>query len=67
MNEEIKIIENSGIEVFEAQERASIDSQVATAKRYPRDLMRCKNNSIAIACMDKGNSRMLPICKTYRR
>lgn len=53
MNEEIKIIENSGIEVFEAQERASIDSQVATAKRYPRDLMRCKNNSIAIACMDK--------------
>lgn len=49
---EVQIIENQGIEVFEAQERANIDIQVATAKRYPRDLMRVKNNSIAIACMD---------------
>ena len=53
MSEEIQIIEATGMEVFEAQERASIDSQVATAKKYPRDLMRCKNNSIAIVCMDK--------------
>lgn len=53
MSEEIQIIESTGMEVFEAQERASIDSQVATAKKYPRDLMRCKNNSIAIVCMDK--------------
>lgn len=52
-NEEIKIIETAGVEVFEAQERATIDSQVATAKRYPRDIMRCKNNSIAVVCMDK--------------
>ena len=53
MEEGIQIIDNSGIEVFEAQERAAIDSQVATAKRYPRNLTRVKQNSIAIACMDK--------------
>lgn len=53
MEEVIQIIDNSGIEVFEAQERAAIDSQVATAKRYPRNLTRVKENSIKIACMDK--------------
>lgn len=54
MTEEIQIIESStSVEVFEAQERAAIDTQVATAKRYPRDLMRVKNNSIAIVSMDK--------------
>lgn len=53
MSESIQVIESTGLEVFEAQERAAIDTQVATAKRYPRDLMRVKNNSIAIACMDK--------------
>lgn len=54
MSEEIQIIEsNTGIEVFEAQERAAVDIQVATAKRYPRDLTKCRNNSIAIATMDK--------------
>ena len=50
---EVQIIESTGMEVFEAQERAAIDTQVATAKRYPRDLARVRNNSIAIACMDK--------------
>ena len=51
--ESIQILEGQGLEVFEAQERAAIDIQVATAKKYPRDLMRVKNNSIAIVCMDK--------------
>ena len=51
--ESIQVIESQGLEVFEAQERAAIDIQVATAKKYPRDLMRVRNNSIAIACMDK--------------
>ena len=51
--EVVHILENQGVEVFEAQERAAIDIQIATAKRYPRELMRVKNNSIAIVCMDK--------------
>lgn len=50
-NQEITIITPEGMEVFEAQERASIDIQVATAKKYPRNLKRVKDNSIAIACM----------------
>jgi len=51
--ENVQIIESTGLDVFEAQERAAIDIQVTTAKRFPRDLMRVRNNSIAIVCMDK--------------
>jgi len=53
MSNEIQIIDSVGIEMAEAQERASIDSQVATAKRYPRTLSRVQSNSIAIVCMSK--------------
>ena len=51
-NEVIQVI-SEGIEVFEAQERAAIDTQVATAKKYPRNLTRVRMNSIAIATMNK--------------
>lgn len=51
-NEVVQII-SEGIEVFEAQERAAIDTQVATAKKYPRNLTRVKLNSVAIATMNK--------------
>lgn len=34
-------------------EKATIDTQVATAKAYPRDLIRVRNNSIALATMNK--------------
>lgn len=33
-------------------ERANVDSQVTTAKQYPRDLKRAINNSIVMATMD---------------
>lgn len=49
---EIQII-SQDVDVFESQERALIDSQVATAKRYPRNLLRVRDNSVAIACMNK--------------
>jgi len=55
-NNEVQIINTEGVEVFEAQERAAIDSQVATAKRYPRILTKVRDNSIAIACMDKDTA-----------
>lgn len=54
-NEEITIIEG-GIEVLEAQERAAIDIQVATAKRYPRNLRRVLDNSVVIATMNKATA-----------
>jgi len=53
---ETQVINSEGIEVFEAQERAAIDTQVATAKKFPRNLKRVKDNSIAIACMDKATA-----------
>jgi len=58
MNNEIQVLDTqSSIQVFQAQERATIDTQVATAKQYPRDLERVKNNSIAIACMDSETAQ----------
>ena len=35
------------------QDRANIDSQVATAKQYPRDIQKSVNNAIFTATMDK--------------
>ena len=60
--------ENNGYEVLQANqdqsiiqvdavERANVDSQVATAKQYPRDLMRSINNSIAMATMDYNTAQ----------
>ena len=51
--ENIQIIDSESVEVFEAQERAAIDIQVSTARRYPRNLRSVKEKSIAIATMDK--------------
>lgn len=51
-NEEIQIIDG-GVEILEAQERAAIDIQVSTAKRYPRNLRRVTDNSVVIATMNK--------------
>jgi len=54
---EIQVLETeASLRAFQAQERASIDIQVATAKTYPRDLKRVKDNSISIVCMDKGTA-----------
>lgn len=41
------------LEVIEAQQRAEYDIQISTAKRFPRDLTRVKNNCVAIVTMDK--------------
>ena len=60
--------ENTGYEVMQvshdqsiiqvdAVERANVDSQVATAKQYPRDISRSVNNSIAMATMDYATAQ----------
>lgn len=43
--------------IVQEQEKASIDTQIATAKNYPRDIAKAKNNSIAIATMDENTAR----------
>ena len=58
MSNEIQVLNSqASIQAFQAQERAAIDTQVATAKQYPRDLGRVRNNSIAIVCMDKETAQ----------
>lgn len=50
--EVLQVNQDQSIIQVDAVERANVDSQVATAKRYPRDLTRCINNSIVMATMD---------------
>lgn len=50
-------VEAPEVQVLDAQERANVDSQVATAKRYPRDLKRAMNNAIAIVTTDQNTAQ----------
>jgi len=52
MSEEVQIMQVESIDVIQAREKASLDIQVVTAKQYPRDITKAKNNSIAIVTMD---------------
>ena len=52
-NEIMLFQQENSVEIYEAQERASIDIQVSTAKKYPRNLRRMNDNCIAIVCMNK--------------
>ena len=51
---EILPVEHQNVQAVQMDvvERASVDSQVATAKQYPRNITRSINNSIAMATMD---------------
>jgi hypothetical protein len=46
----VEIVSTTAIE---AQERAAIDIQIATAKRYPRDIQRVKNQMEKFATLDE--------------
>lgn len=71
MSTEMQNIENAQYEVMQVPnanaqviavdpvERANVDSQVATAKQYPRDLKRTINNSIAMATLDKATAQTM--------
>lgn len=53
LSESVESVEVQEVTVVEAQDRAVIDIQIATAKRYPRNVLRAVNNSIAIINMDR--------------
>lgn len=55
--EVMQVNHGQGIIQVDAVERANVDSQVATAKQYPRDLARSVNNSIAMATMDYATAQ----------
>jgi hypothetical protein len=56
MEEEIKV-EEVGLEIYQSQERAAIDSQIATAKMYPRNIKRSVENAIATVTLDKETAQ----------
>ena len=53
-NYEMLPVEAQDVQIVQvdAVERANVDSQVATAKQYPRSIKRSIDNSIVIATMD---------------
>lgn len=55
--EVLQVQQDQSIVQIDAVERANVDSQVATAKQYPRDLARSVNNSIAMATMDAATAQ----------
>ena len=55
--EVLQVNQDQNIIQIDAVERANVDSQVATAKQYPRDLSRSVNNSIAMATMDAATAQ----------
>lgn len=59
-NENYKVLQvqqDQNIIQIDAVERANVDSQIATAKQYPRDIARSVNNSIAMATMDYATAQ----------
>lgn len=55
--EVLQVNQDQSVIQVDAVERANVDSQVATAKQYPRDLKRSINNSIAMATMDYSTAQ----------
>lgn len=55
--EVLQVQQDQSIIQLDSIERANVDSQVATAKQYPRDLKRAINNSVAMATMDYNTAQ----------
>ena len=55
--EVLQVQHDQNIVQLDAVERANVDSQVATAKQYPRNVTRSINNSIAMATMDMNTAQ----------
>ena len=50
-------VQNGPVVQVDAVERANVDSQVATAKRYPRDIRRSIDNSVVMATMNQETAQ----------
>lgn len=57
METEIIKVETVDLSVIEAQDRALIDKQIATAKQFPRNIHRVRDNIVAIASMDEETAK----------
>ena len=48
-NSNTEILKPDDISTIYEQDKAAIDIQIATAKSYPRNIMSCTDNAVAIA------------------
>lgn len=55
--EEIKVSEVQDMSVIYNQDKAVIDTQIATAKAYPRNMKRAVDNSVFIATLDEETAQ----------
>lgn len=58
-NYEVLPVEEQDVQIVQvdAVERANVESQVATAKRYPRDIRRSIDNSVVMATMNQETAQ----------
>lgn len=52
MSEDVVKIEEANYEIIYQQDKAQIDTQIATAKQFPRNIKRATENALAIVTMD---------------
>ncbi|MGN6438501.1 MAG: hypothetical protein ACTHMM_18300 [Agriterribacter sp.] len=57
LEQEVIKVETIDLSVVEAQDRALIDKQIATAKQYPRNIHRVRDNIVAISSMDEDTAK----------
>ena len=60
--EDYQVVELSNAQEIVLQDgfdKANVDVQVSTAKKYPRNLTRCVDNSMALATMDKETAQTM--------
>ena len=52
-NSQVQTVEVMQAETLQSMDRAEIDMQIATAKRFPRDIQQCLNNIRALSMIDE--------------
>lgn len=52
-NSQVQTLEVMQAETLQSMDRAEIDMQIATAKRFPRDIQQCLNNIRALSMIDE--------------
>lgn len=56
-NENMEIVQVADAQIIYQQDRASIDTQISTAKAYPRNIQRAKKNAVDIVSIDQETAQ----------
>lgn len=55
--EEVKVEQVEGLEIYQQQDKAVIDSMIATARAYPRNIKKSVENAIATVTLDQETAQ----------